>query len=222
VNPTFIAAIALMVIVTTLGNHFLPSRGERRRRALAELPPARIGEARGAVRVSGRVRRDADLLKAPLSGRSCIAYYLVINVFVGGGRGSVGRSSWRRVLDAQGASPFLITDESGTARIDTSGPFALAFAPDLVDQTKGLYPGKHSKLSELLESKGFRTTNWLGRWLPFRYEEGVIEEGALVEVGADSAEEIDPRGERSGLRSPPERLVLRGTEERPLVIAKGQ
>jgi hypothetical protein len=71
-----------------------------------------------------------------------------------------------------------------------------------------------------LSSKGITATTWFGRWRALQYGEGVLREGDPVTIGGDSVEEIDPRGERTGLRSPPEKLVLRGTEARPLLIGK--
>jgi hypothetical protein len=70
-----------------------------------------------------------------------------------------------------------------------------------------------------LESQGFKATNWMGRWGPFFYAEGVLEEGESVSVGGGSAHEVDPLGERTGPRSPPERLVLRGSQAQPLLIS---
>jgi hypothetical protein len=46
----------------------------------------------------------------------------------------------------------------------------------------------------------------------------VLEPGELVTVGGDGAREIDPGGDRTSVRSPPQRLVIRGSEEEPLLI----
>jgi hypothetical protein len=61
--------------------------------------------------------------------------------------------------------------------------------------------------------------NWLGRWRPLAYAEGVLAEDELVSVGGPSNREVDQAGERSGPRAPPLQLVLRGTEAQPLLIA---
>jgi hypothetical protein len=47
----------------------------------------------------------------------------------------------------------------------------------------------------------------------------VLEEGELVSVGGGSAREVDPTGDKPDPRSPPERLILRGTEALPLLIS---
>jgi len=48
----------------------------------------------------------------------------------------------------------------------------------------------------------------------------VLERGELVSVGGDSRREIDQAGDSPNLRSPPERLVLRGSEAQPLLIGR--
>jgi hypothetical protein len=218
---TALAGVLALLIMKEGIDRLLPGRTARKRRALAALPSARIGEAHGTVRVSGRIRPGEQLLKAPLSGRRCVGYELVIYTWGGvtSGGAEYGTAEWRWLVDAQKACPFFVADEGGEARIDTSGPFSLALVHDRTGTTKGRYPGEHRALARFLKSKGIDATTWLGGWRAFKYGEGVLVEGELVTVGGDSAEEIDPRGERTGLRSPPEKLVLRGTEKRPLLIA---
>ncbi len=204
-------------------NRFVTDARTRKRRALSALPSARIGEAHGTVRVSGRIRQGDQSLKAPLSGRRCVGYELVIYISgaVTGGTGNMYQPpAWRRLVDMQKACPFLVADESGEARVDTSGPFSLILVDDRTGTTKGPHPGEHRELARFLKSKGIDATTWLGNWRAFKYGEGILREGDRVTIGGDTAEEIDPRGERTGLRSPPEKLVLRGTEARPLLIAK--
>jgi len=214
-------AIGVMTVLITAGQLLLPSRAKRRarriERALAARPRTWIAAARGGpVRVSGRIRRDGALLEAPLSGRPCVACALVADVLQNAG----GTGLWRRLVDLQQAQPFLLTDETGTARVDTSAPFFLALIPDRIGKTSGPYPGKHRAISLFLESNGIKAINWLGRWRPIYYAEGVLEQDEIVSVGGDSTLEIDPGGETPSPRSPPLRLVLRGTDAQPLLIGR--
>jgi hypothetical protein len=210
-------AMGAIAVLTTAGQLLFPRREKRIRRQLNAYPGTLVLSANGAIRVTGRLRGDGERLQAPLSGRPCVAYELVVDGWVrlGGGPDSTVR---RRFVDLRDARPFLVTDESGTARIDTSGSFRLALRPDFAGRTRGAYPGKHHALSLLLESRGIVATGWLGRWKPFDYAEGVLAEDQLVSVGGPSDREVDPTGERSGPRAPPVRLVLRGTEGQPLLI----
>jgi hypothetical protein len=212
----FIAS-AVMAVVVTAGYFSPPNRARRRarrtERALAARQRTWISEAHGPVRVTGRIHRDAKLLEAPLSGRSCVVYELVVDEL-----SSAASSFGERLLDLRQACPFLLKDDSGTARIDPAGPGFVALIHDRVGVTGGIYPGKHLALSRVLESCGLLPMTWFGRWRPLRYAEGVLEPGELVTVGGNGAREIDPGGDRPSVRSPPERLVIRGSEAEPLLI----
>jgi hypothetical protein len=211
-------AFGVMAMVVTAGYFSPPNRARRRarrtERALAARRRTWVGEAHGPVRVTGRIHRDAKLLEAPLSGRRCVIYELVVDEL-----SSESPSLWRRLLDLRQACPFLLEDDSGTARVETAGPGFVALVHDRVGVTSGIYPGNHRELSMVLESWGVLPTTWLGRWRPLRYAEGVLELGELVTVGGNGAREIDPGGESLGHRSPPQRLVIRGSEEEPLLIS---
>jgi len=218
-DPGPFIAIGVMTLIILAGHYRLPSRAKRIQRKLAAQPRTRINQAEGAVRVSGRVRRIGELLQAPLSGRACVAYELIVE----SDATSAGSDGFRhRWVDRRQACPFLVVDESGEARIDPSGPFLLALVTDRTGTTGWLdpYPGKHRELGAYLKSQGFRPTNWIGRWAgALYYAEGVLEEGEMVSVSGGSARELDPMGERTGPRSPPMRLVLRGTDAQPLLIS---
>ena len=207
---------AMAMVVTA--RYFSPRSRARRRakrteRALATRQRSWISQAHGPVRLTGRIHQDAELLQAPLSGRRCVVYELVVEELSSG-----APSIWQRLLDLRQACPFLLADDSGTARIDTAGPGFVALVHDRVGVTSGIYPGDHLELSKVLESSGLLPMTWLGRWKPLRYAEGVLELGELVTVGGNGAREIDPAGDRPSLRSPPQRLVIRGSEEEPLLI----
>ena len=212
-GPYIALGVAAMLLMA--GNLLFPNRAKRMQRALMAKPLARIDRAEGAVRLTGQVHREGNLLEAPISGRPCVAYQIVIHTRAGG---SPGGSISLCLVNQQEACPFLVKDESGIARIDTFGPFVLALPYDRTGRVSGPYPGKHRPLSLFLESMGLKATNWFGRWQRITYEEAVLEEGHVVSVGGNSAREIDAAGDSPGPRSPPERLVLCGTEIQPLLI----
>jgi hypothetical protein len=215
-------ALAAVALLTTAGQVFWPSRTKRINRTLAAQPRARVQEAHGTVRLTGRVRRTGEPLYAPLSGRRCVAYEMFIYERLR--PGGVGMSGWHRFVEQRQVDPFVVADESGEARVDTSGPFRLALVHDRIGTTGGFgpYPGTHRELGQFLESVGVETRGWLGFWKVFHYREGVIEEGELVSVGGACTREVDPTGDRADPRSPPERLVLHGTEALPLLISDGR
>jgi hypothetical protein len=213
-----VVAIAVFTLLVAAGQYLFPDRAKRIERALAAERRALVAEAEGTVRLTGRVRRIGDLLQSPLSGRPCVAFEMVVSAKTT--ITSPGAPDWLNLVDIQEACPFLVADESGEARIDTSGPFRLAVVHDRRGTTSWLdeYPGKHGELALYLEAAGVVTTGWHGRWKAFHYREGVIAEEQIVTVGASSVHEPDPTV-RSDPRSVPERLVLRGREDSPLLIS---
>jgi hypothetical protein len=211
------AYVALSLIsALTLGWTLLaPSRKKRIDHALAARPRTFIKLAEGAVKVTGRVQKDHELLEAPLSGRPCVIYELIVTAPTpSAGKGPI----WKRLVDVQQGCPFFVVDESGAARIDTSGPFSVALAHDRIGVTKGPYPGAHRPLSLLLESGGIKAKTWLGRWSPIHYSEGALEPGVLVSVAGLGTRDVDQFGEVDNFRSIPRRLTMRGTELQPLLI----
>jgi hypothetical protein len=211
-------ALAVLTVVVAVGNRFWPSRRRRIVRALASRPRALVHGAEGTVRLTGRVRRNGGLLSSPLSGRPCVAYEFSVHEPIRFS-GNDGGNGWHCLVDMREATPFLVADESGEARIDPSGPFLMSLKYDRGGESSGKHPGKHQDLASVLAAIDIASTGWLGGWRRFRYAEGVLEEGELVSVSAASVLEVDQAGERAGPRSPPQRLVLRGTEEQPLLIS---
>jgi hypothetical protein len=208
--------------LTEMIDSFLVSLADRR--APAGPPPAAesIREAReGRLRIRGRARSRGQLLSAPVTGRLCVAFHLTVYEW------HVLRTRDRQfdvLFELQGACPFSVADESGEATIDTSKPFAL----DLEAERRGLPPPgdlssreERERVIRLLEPRRFTAHNLLGMPKYLCYEEGIVADREAVSVAGAGVREVSPDGESAGPRSPPLRLVLRGTPRRPLRIRNG-
>src|SRR5215831_15147909 len=81
-------------------------------------------DAAGAeLRVVGRVRpRSREALRAPITGRPCVAFQVSIDESDGEG--------WAERLSLREAQSFVVVDESGRALVDADGPFELALVTD--------------------------------------------------------------------------------------------
>jgi hypothetical protein len=73
-------------------------------------------------------------------------------------------------------------------------------------------------LTRLLEG-GASTKNILGLARSISYEEGILADKQEVSVTGLGLQEVTPDGESAGVRSPPMRLILRGTSAEPLRIS---
>jgi hypothetical protein len=149
--------------------------------------------AEGFVLVCGRVEAAGDLLEAPLTRERCVAYDVEMEK---GPRQREMRS-------------FIVVDESGEALI-AEGPFVLQLVPYRYGVTT-------------VPASGTRTSvRWLGRIEkpvePVWYWESTLCVGSLVAVTGTAWREVMADAERPTLRQPPERVVLRGTVDNPLLI----
>jgi hypothetical protein len=184
------------------------ARRARVKRAVARRPAALGPVAEGvSIRATGGVRATEGLLQAPITGRSCVAYHLR----VGSGRDRVMFTLFER----RDARTFSVADASGPVVVDMSTPFVLALAND-ISEVKG---PKRDALFALIESYGISTRTWLGLRRGFWFNESALAEGQNVSVAGISVHEVHPDGQRPDPRAAPERLVLRGTDEQPLLVS---
>ena len=203
--------VVVFLAVWGLQLHLRYTSADRRtRRGLLGLPATTVANAQEGLelRVKGTVGYlgDEAPLRAPISGRPCAAWRVVIehyatskDVMLGSGNGK----SWRRIHDAQAGEAFTIADESGEAHI--VGPLSLVLDYD----AKG--GRRWFKLSDELEAyckaQGIWTKPRLGFSRKLRYREGILEAGEEAIVGGVGSWERDP-SEREGYRGVGKRLRL--------------
>jgi hypothetical protein len=170
--------------------------------------------------VTGQVRPHGELLRAPLSGRPCVAFHVLVqewHYF----NSDTAFSGWNVLLDLRDICPFSVADESGEATVDTTGPTELLLDVDKRGSTRRRDPenrAQRERLTRLLESRGLSTKGSFGLSKKIMYEEAILTAGQQILVGGLGVREVSPDGERSGPRELPERVVLRGTAEEPLQI----
>ncbi len=162
------------------------------------------------VRIVGRVKQRVDLLRAPISGRPCVAFEADIEELAG--------EEWVSRLRVREARSFIVIDESGPALVDADGPFELALATD-EQGSSGLFGRIGSAQLQVVKSYLSSGAEWFGRSNKVRYREAILRDGQNVAVGGNGTREISGEAPASGLREPPTWLVLRGEAEAPLLIS---
>jgi len=190
-------------------------RESKLRRAIARHRRVPIEEATdGVVHVAGVVRPAGDVVRAPATGRSCVAFQLVVR--------EPSRGVYVNVLIASDARPFVLTDDSGEAMVDLiGGPFRL-----IGDQRGTMWCTAEADtpemqvLRELLDIATVPTTTLLGFAKRLRYREVVLLEGDDVSVVGRGERVVAVQGERLGYRDLPSRLVMRGAPDEPLIIGR--
>lgn len=201
-----VAAASIGVLLRTgLGELSWDALHVRRRHR--SVPGWPIGEAPEGelARLTGEVRALEGALTAPLSGRPCVYYAVVI------------LGAQERVMECKSV-PFALDDRSGRAIIEpASGTVALTF--DHRERVPTLR-GPRPEMTALLGRHGIASRGPFGP-RPLRFIEGVVEIGRRVEVVGAGIR--DARGERpgeAGYRDPlPTSLYVTSSERAPLSIS---
>ena len=214
--PLLLTAVPAALLLTLLTR----DRGGHLERELQSVPRRTTGQLEeGMFRLVGRARRGADRLVAPISGRPCLAWRLVVE--------APRRSAWAwaAVADMRSCAEFWVEDASGRAAVSPESHFILA-----VDSTEAASRGQWLQLPDdvagtlarLHGSPSVRTATWFptdGRWL--RYTEVRLEEDQILCVGGEVHREPHPMGEVSLGRMIPMRWLFRGTQNNPLIVMGG-
>jgi hypothetical protein len=211
-----VLAVVFALFMARASKNASRARKPRGRAELANHPRTTIESAsEGLLRVTGRVCRRGEPLRDPINDQPCVAFQLLI-----WGRDAL--TGWMPLLDVREGQTFVVADESGEALVDLSGPYDLFLKLDRRGSNRllrhSITPAQLKALRGLVDRPKIKAKHWLGYWSTLRYRAGVLDEGHEVSVLGYAACEASAVGERPNLRAPPRRLVLRGTDERPLLI----
>lgn len=187
---------------------------ERRfKRQLVATPRTPIAQAhQGLTKVAGQLVHAHPPLQAPLSGRPCAVYQVIVEERDG--------NVYRPIIHEIRGQPFLVYDETGRALIAYDEQTGLVIKKDvqLVSQT---LQNPTPAMEALLQRYGHSSTRIFGLNKAIRYHEGVLEAGETVTVfGAASREpEGDPAAAAAGatwlvMRAAPG-VELRVTDDAP-------
>jgi hypothetical protein len=177
----------------------------------------------GMYRVTGRVRRGKPLLRAPVSGRPCLAWRLVVTRSaveddLRQSKAPLGRGV---AVDMRACGEFWIEDDGGRAAVQPGDHFALA-----VEAGHRAVRGRWAQLpaavrAEIHRHHGARTAV-TAAWDPHpgaaaRFTELTIEEDDFLSIGGEVQREPHPLGEAAP-RAAPMRWTFRGTPHNPLIL----
>lgn len=193
----FAAALVAAIALAVFGVYHLASgKDQAAKQQLIGTPWADIGEAPTGVdiRLSGQLAfYDDKSLTAPLSGRRCSAWRILIEEEYRGG----DSSSWKKVVDEQESVDFLLIDDTGRARIES---MHITLIADYDAKGGGdTFREVPKELSAVLAKRGVKAASWWSRQHNFRYRESALVEGELVTIAGCGRWENDP-GQQSGYR----------------------
>ncbi|MBX3274002.1 MAG: hypothetical protein KF729_27300 [Sandaracinaceae bacterium] len=217
---TPVALVAAVVVAIALGTFLAwyfsaDQRLKRRMRATPQRAIADVVEGE-RVRIVGRVRGDATIA-APLSGRPCVYYRVVVEEQRRRGKSSY----WATLVDEERGVEFLVEDGAGVARVPV-GHVQAVLEGDARGNS-GFLRDPTPELEAFLAARGHATTGWVFN-KTIRYREGVAEPGERVAVVGTGRWERDPEasakaGEGYREATMPKRLVLEAPSDGPLLLS---
>jgi hypothetical protein len=173
---TFIFIFTIVGIIAFVSYYF--SKNVVIRRKIRKTAIKKISDFTGGeiAKITGKVELAGEPLTAPLSGRKCAYYYVLVEQRV-----STGKSShWKTLIEEEVSGKFVIRDGYSCAYINSQSvksylvldmKYSSGFLNDATAELEK-YLGKHNKESE----------NFIGTNKTIRYKEGILEEGEKIVV----------------------------------------
>ena len=219
-EPLFIAfgLLGATAAIGALGYQYFFSKTARTKRAIKRQEQVPIGEASEGVpiRIVGSLSYAGQPLDAPLTGRPCAAWHVLVEEYKGSG--GARRGNWATVVEDWDSRPFIVEDGTGKAFVKAEAA-DLALVQDAHFRS-GTFDDAHERLEAFLNDHGEASTGAVfNRTL--RYREGVLAAGETVAVMGIGRLEMDPDGDQAGAgyRTAPQRLVVDGLEDGRLLVS---
>jgi hypothetical protein len=168
------------------------------RRSIQTFPEGMPGVVRGRI-----VAHEGKSVRAPLSGRACVAYAVRVEEYQTEGR----RGSWQAIVQDFDAVNFLVDDGTGRALVRAAG----SWPSPVMDRVggAGMFADAGPALEELLRAHGQSSRGLLFN-KQLRALEGVLSAGTQVAVLGIARRGDEPLGESAGggYRRGPTSLVI--------------
>jgi hypothetical protein len=206
--------LALLVLATVVGGLLYAawhtSEPVRIKRLLRSAQTYRIADLHDGHpgRIVGLAQVYRDHVVAPLSGRRCLYYVATIE------QSKYGTEVWTPLASEEGGVPFVVSDASGRAIVDTTDA-TVVFDFDVQAITRTVDVLDDAQRSMLARQR----IDPLHRTL--RYAEAVLSDGERVAVLGAGMREPDPETppESAYRGNHPTRLRIANSSRYPLVIS---
>ena len=169
--------IAIIATVAILSYYF--SKKQRVLRELKKSDAIPISRAKQGdyVKIIGKAIGGNQPLKAPLSGRSCLYYYVLVE--------KKGDKTWHTYIEEEDGQDFFLETGYERAIVKPKGIHfgfkRTLFVVDYKDKS-GVFNDAKPHLEQFLKRYGKGSVNFIGLNKTLRYSEGIIEEGETIAV----------------------------------------
>lgn len=175
--------IGLIVTLTNLKNF-------KRRQRIIATPTSPIAQApgNGLVEIKGRIHpSEQGLVQTPFSGRHAVWCRVTVQELRSSGRNRY----WHTILTEVDGRPFMVEDGSGQyGRVMPQGANVILDKHNVA--SSGTFNDAAPHLEAFLQSRGLKSTSWLGLNKGMRYEEEVLAPGDLLYALGPSRREPGP------------------------------
>jgi hypothetical protein len=179
-GPLLIIGAILFIIglIVTLAN----LKNVKRRKRIIATPTSPIAQApgNGLVEIKGRVvPSEQGVLQTPFSGRHAVWCRVQVQELRSSGRNRY----WHTIHTEVDARPFLVEDGSGQhARVMPAGANVILDKHNVA--SSGTFNDAAPHLEAFLQTRGLKSTSWIGFNKSMRYEEEILVPGdALYALG---------------------------------------
>lgn len=174
--PIIVIVIFVVIVIIVLINSFTQKAIIKRK--LRKTPSKEIKDFRNGdvAKIVGKVEFAKKPLIAPLSGRECTYYNILVEKRVSNGKSS----SWKKIIKEEVSQDFIIREKDKIAIIDTQN-IKSYLVPDK-KFTSGAFNDATPNLESYLHKHGHESKGFLGFNKSIRYKEGVLEKGETVAV----------------------------------------
>ncbi len=211
-NPTLILLIFGLVIIGIIISYFF-SKKKRIVRELQKTPKKQIGRVQQHeyVKLVGKAKGGDNLLIAPLSGRACLCYYVIVQ--------KENDDSWSTYIQEERFQDFFLESQGEMALIKptrTHTEFRRTYFEIDHKEESGTFNDAKPHLERFLKKHNHKSEGFMGFNKTLRYLEGIIEEEETIAVKgvAEWKKTSEPIDGYSYSRI----LTLHGTDKQKLII----
>ncbi|MGQ8337022.1 hypothetical protein ACUNWD_10765 [Sunxiuqinia sp. A32] len=167
------AVVLLIIFISTYFSKKAIVKRKLKRATYRRFTEVRRGEI---AKIVGNVEFIDQPLKAPLSGRTCAYYHVLVEQKV-----STGKSShWKTIIEEEASSKFVLREGSRYAYIKSDK--IKSYVVDDIEYKSGLWNDASNELERYLNNHQLESQSFLGLNKTIRYREGVLEENEEVAV----------------------------------------
>jgi hypothetical protein len=169
----FMAIMIVIVIAVILFNKKGMIKRTLKKSNLKRIAHFRNGET---ARIVGKVEVIGTPLKAPLSGRKCTHYHVLVEEQISTGN----TTSWDKIIEDEHSIKYLIKDGSHYAYINDRR--MQSYIVEDIKYSSGIWKDATERLEAFLNSYGKASEGFFGFNKTLRYKEGILEPGEKIAV----------------------------------------